>query len=764
MADAATQPQDGVQVTGPDNRKYMFPKGTTKQQAIQYFKSKGIKAAQAPAKPTAQPSPQPTGNSFKQKVQQGFVSPDWFERQMQASPLGRLLLPKPVSEMQKDETQAIAKGQSGKAALTRFRYGAGEDTAKVLSTMTSPVGAFATGLSFSGLPGKLASTTLLAELGLDQMTKGSISWDPDKLQAELFGMATVAGAPAALSGSPGPKEVVTRFADDLNRRAAELNTKVFHTAKEGLLDHNTSAGLAVAREGIWGRYKVLRGKIEQARMALDGQIKGRVAAATKSGMTIDMTPGIKNVRDAFVADMMKHGKWDASMRKAVQDFMDRLTYTHDPQTGKVVLRPMRNMTPEDAVALTDYKSFLSERAKYDGTPAQVDAKVKLARALRKQLNQNIGSKLPEVQAWRERESSLIQARDSADEFETKILNDEFKTLKGLYSSGKATAGIYLGLKALGLQWTESMATALTLSNLAKSATSRTLRAALYARAADALQRGFLQQRPTTALEGPQGATGGAGALSVPNGPQGPQSPVPQGFTGAGARGAQGAASPTEPPFINAEVVSTNPAPIRPTRGTMLPERATRARAGSGDYVRPESAKPEPKAESNAPSGSVAKSNTKAAAEIGRVKAMHDRLDNLLSRQPKNAMEAAAIQRQVDEIKKVLSGQATRAEAVKVSKHIRDAERLSTKRQEAAAQATPTAMSAGEPVSQTASPEARAVLLERGYQELGKFENGSDYVKALKEQAKAMAKAGNKDYDEVTALADAIKALRSLESQ
>lgn len=58
-----------VSVTGPDQRNYQFPDGTTKEQAIAYFKKKGIGAAPAPGQtglPTAQkpatpPQPGQTG-------------------------------------------------------------------------------------------------------------------------------------------------------------------------------------------------------------------------------------------------------------------------------------------------------------------------------------------------------------------------------------------------------------------------------------------------------------------------------------------------------------------------------------------------------------------------------------------------------------------------------------------------------------------------------------------------------------------------------
>ena len=54
QADTSTQP-----VTGPDGKLYQFPKGTTKDQAVAYFKSKGIGVAAFPAPPPVNTSVRP---------------------------------------------------------------------------------------------------------------------------------------------------------------------------------------------------------------------------------------------------------------------------------------------------------------------------------------------------------------------------------------------------------------------------------------------------------------------------------------------------------------------------------------------------------------------------------------------------------------------------------------------------------------------------------------------------------------------------------
>lgn len=60
--DQQSKPQrDYVKVFGPDNRYYRFPKGTTKDQAVSYFKTKGITSPESPApKPAAGTPPRPS--------------------------------------------------------------------------------------------------------------------------------------------------------------------------------------------------------------------------------------------------------------------------------------------------------------------------------------------------------------------------------------------------------------------------------------------------------------------------------------------------------------------------------------------------------------------------------------------------------------------------------------------------------------------------------------------------------------------------------
>jgi hypothetical protein len=178
--------------------------------------------------------------------------------------------------------------------------------------------------------------------------------------------------------------------------------------------------------------------------------------------------------------------------------------------------------------------------------------------------------------------------------------------------------------------------------------------------------------------------------------------------------------------------------------------------------------------------SVAKSNIKTTAKspealaealAKRNKAMMDRLDVLMERQsnPKSGADRNAIEREITQIKRLLSGEATGSEATAIQKRIADRERLAGKRAEAKAATPGTSTTAqtgstAEPATRPeASPENRTLLLDMGYKKLAEYEGGPEMVKALQKMAKDVSKV-DPSYDEVTALADALKALKEVSGQ
>ena len=180
-----------------------------------------------------------------------------------------------------------------------------------------------------------------------------------------------------------------------------------------------------------------------------------------------------------------------------------------------------------------------------------------------------------------------------------------------------------------------------------------------------------------------------------------------------------------------------------------------------------------------PRGSVAESNIKptkvAEGQSGldpKQKAMMDRLDKLIERQsnPKSGADRVAIEREINQIKRILKGEEEGTANKGDRKKIADRERLAAKRAKAKAAtpggstAAPTSADVEKAIASGATPEQRAILLDQGYKKLASYENGSVYVDALRKQAQDLAKAGVTDYDEMSALADAINALKELEGK
>lgn len=595
-----------------------------------------------------------------------------------------------------------------------------------------------------------------------------------------IGGAVGQAAGAALTAKAGDIAVdkITGFTDpaQLRERAAKLDTKVLKTAQAGAKGYKLATALQVAKEQIYGTLKSLPDKIEAKRLAKNQQVQAIAKQMDATGHTIDVSNEINPITRDVMTIANQRGLLTPQLRTQIAGLLKRITTETDMQTGAQRPRNLSQMKVSDALQLQKGLEDLSAFGK------QVpDAINNLARRLRGA----IGDKLPDsMQKLRSEESHLITARDAARKNYADALNAGRAGARGFIYSSLPTAGVYVGLKALGLPFAGAIGTALVLRTLGESVPSRTFRAAMYAKAADLLDP------PTTRITSPQGPPT---AIQPQRGGIQPNAPVGGGnarLTGAPAAGPTGAAQPRTAP---ATVVSTNPAsgldtvpsPTPLTRGTMLPEKATRARAGSGDYVKESGrnvaesntkwVKKELKNLAKMPMSEDVKNLGKGLEEkeaaLARDKAMMDRLDSLYERQakPKSGADRNAIEREITEIKRVLSGEAKGADASAINKRIADRERLANKRTEAKA-ATPgtqTGTASGttaEPAAPpSASPENRAMLLDLGYKKLGAYEGGAEMVKAMKDHAKTMQKV-DPSFDEVTALAEALKALKEVSGQ
>lgn len=133
-------PDENVQVKGPDGKTYAFPKGTTKESAIGYFKKKGIGAA--PAAQTSAPGAKGSGAvGALGDVAVGFgkgvmETVNTVSKGLNKIPgIGETLAPKEgiaaVDKMTESQSTAQSVGKAGEVAA---EYAAGEGALKTLVT------------------------------------------------------------------------------------------------------------------------------------------------------------------------------------------------------------------------------------------------------------------------------------------------------------------------------------------------------------------------------------------------------------------------------------------------------------------------------------------------------------------------------------------------------------------------------------------------------------------------------------------------------
>lgn len=566
---------------------------------------------------------------------------------------------------------------------------------------------------------------------------------------ERAGKGDIAGTAAELvTGLAAPKiaEKVMPTVDSLNQRAAKLSAKVYKTADATKKGMGLSTPLQAAQEGIIGSYKTLGDKVDAARSAKHAERVAAYDAATKQGVTVDVSKEVQPIIDRIKQAKSNAGTLTKDVIEDVDGFVKKLTTKTMPD-GSIVPRDLTKLTPNDIQSLTGQVKGEHGLLTYDESASKAVQNV--SNEVRQKFLDKLDEKLPQAGKLRVEESRLQENRDAVRKQYEQILNDKASTGRGVLYKGAGPMAVYFGIRGLGLGLMAPVLGTIAMYKALASAVSRTARAALYAKAASLLDA------HVATLKGPQGPQmGSGGPLARPQGTP-PVSP-----TGATVSGALPAAVGSHAPFAEVVDVRTNPAPVTQTRGTMLPEKGSRAKAGSGDYVK-KSVSSIDASKQAAPDVNVAKSNTKEAPKAdtsARNKAMMDRLDTILNTKPTSGAHNAALQREAAEIKKVLSGEADPKEQSKINKRIADRERLASKRAESASAAPVGEVSStGEAVSQAASPEERSIQLDLGYKGLARFENGPEMVKALQKHAKEMAQV-DPSYDELEQLKQAVKAL------
>lgn len=521
-------------------------------------------------------------------------------------------------------------------------------------------------------------------------------------------------------------------------QAALLDTKVLKTADAGAKNYNLATGLEVAQQKIMGTLKTLPDKIEQVRSAKQAKVEALAKYHDSKGSVVDAEQSLAPLLRNTAARLNAQGLLTGQVRSGVQSLLKRITTKWDFAANKEIPRDLSKLKVSEAIELTKGLEDLSSFGK--DTLAAIEV---FARQTRQVINDAIDKVDPEIGKARAEQSRLIKARDAAKKNYTDALNEKKSMGFRMIYGSMGSIGTYLSLKALGVVPTVAIGSVIVARTLAQSTLSRTVRAALHAYAADILERSIgALAAPPNAASGPSGPQMGRGPTLSPGAPQG----------AANAPVAPSTAPPSGLPAMP-------PANTGPAASRGLPESATRARAGSGDYVKgsiKQTAEPKPMA---GQSGAKGTSTSQPAAP--QTKAMLDRLDTLLERKPKSGAENNAIKREIGEIKQILSGKASATEQSAINKRIADRERLASKRSAAGAVQTGNQTGAsGEAVSQGASPEMRAIALDAGYKALAHYEGGAEMVKALKSTAKAMQKI-DPSYDEVEKLTEALQVLKQV---
>lgn len=564
--------------------------------------------------------------------------------------------------------------------------------------------------------------------------------------------------------------------ETLRQRAASLDTKVLKTAEAGSKGYGLATGLEVANQHIIATLKSLPAKIEQVRAAMDARVQSLAKYHDAQGTTVDAESGLTQPLRVMAQRMNTQGLLDSTAMKAIRSEITKIQTKIDMSTGKSMSRNLKALSVSDAIELT---KGLGKKINWDSATAAVVEPFR--KTIRQVINNAIDKVDPVIGKTRAAESRLVDARDAARENYTHALNDKTSMGRSVIYSGMGTISAYLGLRMLGAFPMAAIGSTVMLRALATSTLSRTARAALYARAAEVLERtAGTAQAPPNAAGGPQVPQGGQGPSLPPAGPQ----------TAANARmGLSTAASPqggvSAPSATGGPSEATSLVTIQRLRASAKPQTVVKPEMDPasqaawqesmfgekppvdvGTKVReanPEPTRAEVKA-GGAGRQSGAKSTAKSPEVIAaRNKAMLDRLDTLLERQakPKSAMDNAAIQREIKELKSLLAGEDVGTKNKGVPKRIADRERLAAKRQQAAAEAPASeAGKGGEAVARGGDPELRALALDAGYKALAKYEGGESMANALRATAKAMQRI-DPSYDEVEKLTEALQVLKSL---
>jgi hypothetical protein len=599
--------------------------------------------------------------------------------------------------------------------------------------------------------------------------------------------------------------------------------------KPGLKNYNLADGYRVAKEGIISNIKELPVKIEAKRVATDAKAVQLGRQLDAQGRTIDISKEVAQIQNEIKNIASSRGQWDASLEKQIDAEIKRVSTARGPTgapTARDLTKMKISDAIELQKGLDKIAKFekgkpeaLSNlgRRLYGAIGDKIGGVSPELQKLRAAEHELINAR----DAAHEKYASILNG-------ERKLsfmgIYRDIPTI-GAYMLLRSTIG---WMPAVGATLTLRAMAKSAVSTTARAAlyakAAEVIDAALgrsggqqgpfkggtppqgpQGPSASTSPQGGPQATPAQRLAGAIGLQATAAPTTAPLQLPAPAAPPPtSGPTAASRAASEAAFAKNFPPEampetagidftkaakpIDTEAYARATEQARKELGPTAPKEAVLARRDEivgerpetrdvGERARAKAGKEPTRAEVKAAAqarGSVAESTitpTRVAEGVSGIdpkqKAMLDRLDELTARQasPKSGAERNAIEREVAQIKRVLSGEEKGTAHKGDRKQIADRERLAAKRAEAKA-ASPGAVStsATEAATSGVSPEQRASLLQMGYQKLATYESGPEMVKALQKQAQDLAKAGVKDFDEMSALTDALNVMKEIEGK
>lgn len=438
-------PDEGVQVQGPDGRKYAFPKGTTKEAAIGYFKKKGI-SAPAKKEPT-RPKDAITAASETTKEFMKGVGGGALELGTSLSPLI-------------NKIPGIGETLAPKAGIeAAHKIAESKNTAQSVGKTVEGVGEFA--LGESALAGKAAKI-------LPMLTKAIGSARAAKIFAGMVTAGTVGTATSAGHGEENPLRsgaltaVTAGLGEYISKPLSELAGKALPRAYNAM---NKYLGLNMSDLPKWQRFNVgsaesvgktvleqvgikptleaQHAAIEQTKNFLVTQTEQELKSVPSRNVPIDSI--IKNARDDVAKQIRDNGTDYVSRTAALDKQVDEMRTllfgkVQNPQiTAAKALELRRNLRPNFTTAPM-------------GTLPGVDDL--LHTRMYEALNDHIERSLPTDSAALFKKNNatvhrLILGRDAAAEKLNKAAVDKSKGIASRVASAAvgAAGGAYVGSKA-----------------------------------------------------------------------------------------------------------------------------------------------------------------------------------------------------------------------------------------------------------------------------------------------------------------------------